>query len=222
MQQLEEFMTIPGNVSLFEGVSPDDISRLLACLAIRQRSCRKGETVLREGDSVDSFGIVLNGSVQLMRSDRAGNRIILAAFGAGSLFAESLACAGTEQSPVSVVAREDTNLLFLPYKKLLRTCESACSFHARVIENMLTLLARKNILLNARIEIAAKRTTREKVLAFLDQERRAARSKSFTVRYTRSELADYLCVDRSALSRELSVMQKDGLFQYDRNDFILP
>lgn len=214
-------MTIPGNVELFAGIAPAEVPHLLTCLGCRARTCRKGETVLREGDTVDFIGVVLFGTVQVSRTDHAGNRILLSAFGPGSVFAESLSCAGVPKSPVSAVSAENSSILLIPCHRLLRTCESACSFHATLIENLTRLLARKNLLLNSRIEIIAKRTIREKVLAFLEQERGPSGADTIAVRFSRNEMADFLCVDRSALSRELGAMQRDGLIRYEGNVFTL-
>jgi len=215
-------MTIQANIGLFQGISPEDISRLLDCLEARQKTILKGTVVFREGDPVDSVGIVLAGMLQIERTDSAGNRIILAALESGSLFAESFVCAGIDRSPVSAIASQDSSLLFIPYRRIIRPCSAACSFHTVLIENMVRLVARRNLMLNERIGIIAKRSTREKIVAFLESERRAAplgSDGSFEIRFSRIEMADYLCVDRSALSRELSLMRDEGLISFERNLF---
>lgn len=219
LQQLDEKMHIPGNISLFEGISSDDLTRLLSCLGIREKSYEKGETVIHEGEPVESIGLVVSGSIQIMRNDYEGNRMILSCFGSGSIFAESFVCAGVARSPVCVIASEKTGIVFLPFKKMIHSCESACSFHHQLIENMMKLLARKNLLLNAKIEIVAKRTIREKVLSYLEQEKRKNQVAQFAIPYSRNELSDFLCVDRSSLSRELAHMQSEGLITYNRNFF---
>jgi len=214
-------MLIPGNVALFEGISAEEVTTLLSCLSFREATFVRGESIIREGDPVGSFGIILSGFVQIVRNDYSGQRMILSGFGTGSVFAESFACAEIARSPVSVVAAEDCSILFLPYRKMLGTCRSACLFHQRLIENLMRLIARKNLMLSSRMEIAGKRTIREKVLAYLGQERARAGSPSFDVPYSRSELADYLCVDRSALSRELGRMRDEGLVEYSRGRFTI-
>jgi len=147
--------------------------------------------------------------------------MIQSGFGTGALFAESFVCAGIERIPVSVIAAENSEVLFIPFKKLMHTCEASCSFHQLLIENMMKVIARKNLMLTMKIEIAGKRTTREKVLAYLVQEKRKAGQDSFRIPYNRIELADFLCVDRSALSRELGRMQAEGLVAYDKDCFTL-
>lgn len=214
-------MHIPGNVSLFEGIVPADVEKLLSCMAYRQLSVKKGEFAVRPGDEITSVGIVLSGMVQIIRFDREGKRIIQASLGRGAVFGESLVCAGIAKSPVGVVASEDAEIILLPYRKLIAPCEKACSFHNRLIENLIRLIARKNLMLNSKIEITARRTTREKVLAYLGEERAKAGKDSFEIPFSRGELADFLCVDRSALSRELSRMQEEGIFRYERNIFYM-
>jgi len=215
-------MILPGNISLFEGISPEETATLLECVGARERRYARGETVIAEGDRVESVGIVAAGSVRVTRTDFDGNRMIIATFGAGAVFGESFACAGVERSPVSVAAETDAIAVFLPYARLLRSCESACGFHSRLIENMLKMLARKNLTLNARMEIAGMRSIREKVLAYaglLARESGVRGGKgapiTVTLPFSRAELAEYLCVDRSALSRELGRMRDGGLLSLD-------
>ncbi len=214
-------MLIPGNVSLFEGIKSDEITRLLSCLDIRHRSFPKGTTIIHEGDQVEFIGVILIGFIQIVRTDINGNRMIQSGFGSGALFAESFVCAGIVQSPVSVVAVEDSEILFIPYKKMMHSCKQTCSFHYQLIENMLKVIALKNLGLNGKIEILSKRTLREKILTYLQQEKRKNRSVSFNIPFSRNELADYLCVDRSSLSRELGFLQNEGLISFERNLFTL-
>jgi len=213
---------IPGNVSLFEGIRGDELSSLLSCLSVRVRSYVKGDCIIREGDPVDSLGIILSGFVQIVKNDYDGNRMIQSSFGTGALFAESFVCAGLERIPVSVIAAENSEILFIPFKKLMHTCEASCSFHQLLVENMMKVIARKNLMLSMKIEIASKRTTREKVLAYLGQEKLKAGQPGFCIPYSRIEMADFLCVDRCALSRELGRMQDEGLIEFDGNAFTLP
>lgn len=212
-------MVLPGNIPLFEGIEPDEVSKLLSCLGSRVKSFKKGSTVIAQGAPVDSLGVVVSGHVQVSRNDYDGNRIIMADFGPSQVFAESFVCAGVNRSPVIVQASEDATVLFLPFRHLVTSCETACSFHNRLIMNLVGLLARKNLFLNAKLDIASRRTIREKVLAYLDVESRGVRSREFEIPFSRSELADYLSVDRSALSRELGAMRDEGLISFVKSRF---
>lgn len=214
-------MIVPGNCELFDGISSTDITKLFSCFNLQERTFLKGQTIIQEGNLIDSIGLILNGFVQILRNDYEGNRTIEASFGTGAVFAESFICAGINQSPVTVIAVENSTIVFIPFIKITRQCKSSCLFHHQLIENMIKLLARKNILLSAKIKIVAKRTIRDKVLAFLEQERRKNNSTTFEIPYSRNELADFLYVDRSALSRELSNMKNEALINFERNSFTL-
>lgn len=214
-------MFIPGNIRLFESIKSEDIENLLSCLGVRQRNFTKGMTILHEGDFVDFIGVVLSGNVQIVRNDIQGNRMIQASFGLGSLFAESFVCAGIERSPVSVIAADDSEILFIPYKNIIHSCKAACVFHHQLIENLMNVIAKKNIFLNSKIEIISKRTIREKILAYLDLERRKNQVDSFTIPFSRNDLADFLCVDRCSLSRELSNLRFEGYISFEGKTFTL-
>lgn len=217
-------MTIPGNVELFAGLEPQSIPRMLDCFGAKTRRLKKGEYAFHEGDSVNYIAIVLSGRVQVERIDASGNRVILAALETGSSFAESFVCAGVSVSPVAAVAVQDSAILAIPYEKIVRPCASACACHGSLIANLVSLVSKRNLMLNERLGILAKRTIREKALAFLDAERRrvgASEDGSFDARFSREAMADFLCVDRSALSRVLGEMKDEGLLSFSNNRFTL-
>ncbi len=217
----EYLVTVPGNVRLFSNIDSGDLEQLLTCLAIRSRRYVRGETILAAGSSIDSIGVVLFGRIQIMRNEYDGTRSILSSFGTGSVFAETFVCAGETECPVTVVASEDSEIMFIPYAKMLRSCGKACGFHTRLIENMMRLLAEKNLHLSDKLEIAAKRTIRDRVMQYFHALSREQNSAYITIPFSRSELADYLYADRSALSRELGNMVKDGLITMEGQRFQL-
>ncbi len=208
-------------IPLFRGIHPDEFPRMLRCLHARTTGCRKGEIVLLEGQPVTEVGVVLSGRVQVVKEDFAGTRNILAEFGPGSLFAESYACARSDRLPVTVVSIADGEILWLDYAKIVAARPTECGFHTRLIENMLSILASRNILLSRKIEHISRRTTREKLMAYLSDQAATQGSGEFDIPFNRQELADYLCVDRSALSYELGRMQKEGLIRFRLNHFRL-
>ena len=204
---------------MFQGIAPGEFDTMLSCLAARTARYKKDEIILLSGAAVDSVGLILSGSVRIVREDADGNSTIIAELTISEIFGEVFACAGITQSPVTVAAAEDAEILFLNYRKIITTCPSACVYHARLIENMLSLLARKNLMLNQKIEILSKRTTREKLLYFFDSQRGA--ENRFSIPFNREELARYLSVDRSAMSKELCKMRDEGLLRFKRNHFEL-
>ena len=210
------FATIQSN-PLFEGVAFSDFERMAGCLSAKTAVYQKGSVILLSGDATDFVGFVLSGGVQIIKEDRSGRAAILASLGVSELFGEVFACAGISQSPVTVLASEEAEILLMDYKRFITSCPSACSCHARLIENMLKLIARKSLALNQKIDILSSRSTREKLLCFFDAHRGAA--KKFTIPYNREELAQYLCVDRSAMSNELCKMRNEGLIRFQKNSF---
>jgi CRP-like cAMP-binding protein len=166
-------------------------------------------------------GILLSGGVQVFRDDFDGNRAIQATIQPGELFGETFACAGVARLPVSVEADQSSRVLLIRLKRIIETCPSACGFHNRVVLNLLKVLAAKNLLLNRKLEIVSRRTTREKLMAYLSFQARAAGSNHFAIPFDRQGLADYLGVDRSALSAEIGKLRREGVLESDRSVFTL-
>ena len=204
---------------MWSGIGYSDFEAMMRCMDAKTRNYDKGDIVLLSGDAVHHIGLLVSGGAKVMHEDIDGNTSILMELSISDIFGEVFACAGIEHSPVTVQAAEKCEILFLNYRKVITSCTSTCAFHARLIENMLKLIAQKNILLNQKIEILSKRTTREKLLAFFDMQRGVA--KKFTIPYSREEMAHYLSVNRSAMSNELSKMRDEGLIQFHRNSFEL-
>jgi len=212
------FDTVKSN-PLFNGIAFSDFETMLSCLSARTASYKKGEIILLSGDAVSFVGLILSGSVRIVKEDMDGHISILTELGISDLFGEVFACAGISHSPVTIEVGSDAEILLIDYKRIITSCSSSCPFHAKLIENMLSLIAKKNLTLNQKIEVLSKRTTREKLMCFFDAQRGAARR--FTIPYNREELAAYLCVDRSAMSNELCKMRDEGLIQFQKNQFEL-
>lgn len=204
---------------LFRGIEPDEIQAMLGCLDARRRRVPKGDALLRVGDVTTSMGLVLEGSVRLEREDYWGNRTILASFGPGQSFAEVYACEPDLPLDINVVAAEDALVMLMDLRRVTTMCPSSCTFHARLIRNLLGIIAKRTHALTRKIEHTAKRTTRAKLLSYLSDQAERAGSSRFAIPFDRQELADYLSVDRSAMSAELSRMKKDGIIDYNKNHF---
>ncbi|MEG1560567.1 MAG: Crp/Fnr family transcriptional regulator [Clostridia bacterium] len=216
---MKDIFEILKNNSLFIGIGIEDFYKILSCIGAQIKSYRRGDVVFFSGNLVSEVGLVLSGRVKVMREAADGNSNILTELYESEMFGETFACAGIDHIPVTVLAAEDCEILFLNYRKIIGTCASSCAFHTKLIENMLMLLAQKNLFLNRKIEILSKRSTRERLLLFFDLQRGV--SGKFTIPYNREELAAMLCVERSAMSAELSRMQADGLIRFQKNEFEL-
>lgn len=206
---------------LFAGLAEDQLKALLKCLGSVNCLFRKDEPVFLAGDQALYIGVVLSGGVRVLQEDFWGHRTILTHIGPSGLFGEAFSCAEKNTLPVSVVASEPTEIMLIDYRKIVTTCSSACDFHTGLIRNMMRVLAEKNILLTQKIEHLSKRSTREKLLSFLSSRARPAGSGRVEIPFNRQELADFLCVDRSALSRELGLMRSEGLIRFEKNQFEL-
>ena len=209
------------SATLFEGIAKGDLPGMLRCLDARAAAYEAGETVFLAGDAVRGVGIVCSGEVQVLREDIFGNRTIQAQLTQGEIFGETLACARVEVLPVSVVATTPSEILIIDYRRIVTTCTSSCAFHKFLIENMLGILAGKNLMLNRKIEVLSARTTRAKLTAYLSSQAQRTGSARFRIPFDRQELADYLAVDRSAMSTEMGRMRDEGLLRFKRNEFEL-
>ncbi len=218
---IKQFLSLIEKTPLFHQISASGISRMLECLDASIRDFKQQEYIFFAGNPALRVGLVLQGSVQITRDDVFGNRIILSTLAPGDLFGETFACAGVETLPVHAVAVSNCKILLMDYRKMIHTCPSACGFHHQIIENMLHIIAMKNLFLNQMVEIVSARTTREKLLIFLMAQAGRVGSVSFEIPFNRQELADYLSVDRSAMSTELGRMRDDGLLRFHKNHFEL-
>ena len=206
--------------ALFRGLRRAQIREMLPCLSARQARFRRGQFLLRAGDRASSAGIILSGEAEVLQEDFWGNRNLLAAVGPGELFAEAFACAHAV-SPVSVQCTTDGSVLYLNVRAVFSPCEKACAQHKTLSQNLIRVLAEKNMQLNEKAGFLSQRTTREKLLAYLSAQARRAGSASFRIPFDRQQLADYLCIDRAAMSTEISKLQKEGFVKTNRNHFEL-
>jgi len=204
---------------LWAGIGYNEFESVAKCMQASTRVYEKGSIILLSGNRVESIGLIVSGSAKVIKEDANGNIAMLTELSVSDMFGEVFACAGIDHSPVTVQASEKCEIVFFNYKKVVTSCSSSCMFHSRLIENMLKIIALRNLLLSQKIEILSKRTTREKLLSFFDAHRNTA--NRFTVPYNREEMAQYLCVDRSAMSYELSRMRDEGLIRYSKNEFEL-
>ena len=209
------------NTSLFHGIREDEIKDLLSCLNAREKTYKKDETILRAGDTVSQIGLVEEGSVNIVVNFYWGNSNIFGHVEKGSIFAENYAAVPGKELICDVVAAEDARVVFLDMNKLESTCGKSCTFHNRLIHNLLKISAQKNLGLSSRMMHIAPKSLRERLLSYLSEQAMEHGSAHFTIPFDRQQLADYLGVDRSAMSNELSKMQKDGLIAYRKNEFTL-
>ena len=207
---MEEYFDVLSQCSLFAGISRQEMELMLNCLGGKNAVIAKGDPIFLEGEPAKFVGVVLSGKVQIVRDDYYGNRSVLTVISPGGLFAEAFACADVETLPVSVIALQNSTVLLLDCKRVLTGCSNACPFHSRLVRNLLQGIAQKNLMLTTKIRCMSQKTTQEKLMEFLLEQAKQQGSAEFVIPYDRQALADYLGVERSAMSAELSKLKKAG------------
>ena len=213
--------TLLANTALFRGTSPQEAEAMLNCLGAMERGYAKGEQIYHSGDYVTDLGMVLSGSILIQTDDLWGNTTVLDKIGPGQIFAETYACVPGEPLMVDVVARTEVQVLWLKVHRILHICDHGCPVHSQLIERLMMILARNNLNLSYKISHTTPKSIRGRLLSYLSHQATQYGGNQFSIPFDRQQLADYLHVDRSALSNELSKMQREGLLDYHKNQFIL-
>ena len=218
---MEKYFDVISVSPLFAEMDREEIGSMLHCLGAKTQTVLRGEPVFLEGDPAGYVGMVLEGGVQVVQDDFYGSRSLLAHMERGDLFAEAFACADVKALPISVYAAEDSVLLLMNCRKMLTVCSKSCRFHNQLVRNLLQVVAAKTLALSSKIRFMSKKTTREKLMAYLLEQAKRKGQETFSIPLNRQALADYLGVERSAMSAELSKMQKEGLLEYKGSQFRL-
>lgn len=218
---MKKYFKILRQCPLFNNINDENLITMLGCLGARVETFDKKYTIFAEGNPAKYIGIVLSGSAQIVQIDYYGNRSILAYIQPSEIFGEAFACAEVSSVPVTIIANEPCEIMLISCNHILHTCTNNCGFHQQLIFNLMKDLATKNIMFHQKIEITSKRTTREKLMAYLMLQAKKTQSNRFNIPFDRQELADFLEVDRSGLSAEISKLRKEGIIESHRKHFKL-
>lgn len=218
---MEKYFEILMASELFAGIDREDLGALLNCLQAQELKVSKGDPVFLEGDPAGFVGLVAEGGIQIVRDDYYGNRSIIAHAEAGDIFGEAYACSDVAYMLVSGIALQNTTVLILSCRKMLTVCSNACRFHNQLVKNLLQVVAKKNLALSQKIQFMSQKTTRQKLMAYLLDQAKRAGSREFVIPFDRQNLADYLGVERSAMSAELSKLRRDGILETTGSRFKL-
>lgn len=218
---MKKIINILKRTRLFAGVGEDEIESLLSCLDARLLEYQKGAYVLRQGEHISDIMILAEGNLHIQKDDYWGNRSILGQISVGEMFGEAYVGLDSGAMLNDVVAVEDSKVVFFDVKRILTTCSTACRFHSMVVRNMFFEISEKNRNLVQKLGHMSRRTTREKLISYLSEEAKKQNSSNFTIPYNRQQLADFLSVDRSAMSNELCKMRDEGLLRFEKNQFVL-
>lgn len=218
---MEKYLFILRNSPFFQGMTDDEISSILHCVSATVIKKAKDDYIFRVGDSTEAMGLVLSGSILSVQEDLWGHRNIVGRIGVGESFAETFAATPGAVLNISIVAAEDCEIMLLHMYRLMQTCATACPHHNKLIRNLVSVMSQRVLRLNEKITHMGKRSSREKILSYLSSESMRQGKLSFDIPYDRQQLADYLCIERAAMSVELSKLQKEGLLKTTKNHFEL-
>ena len=218
---MKKYLSILKKTKLFSGLSETDISSMLSCLDAKLFSYKNGDYVFRQGEHLSNICVLVEGKLLIQNDDYWGNRTIINNISIGEMFGEAYVAPESGALLNDVVAVEDSIVIFFDFKKILTVCSSACRFHSMVVQNLFFAISEKNKKLVQKLGHISKRSTREKLMSYLSEESKKQNSLSFTIPFNRQQLADFLSVDRSAMSNELCKMRDEGLLVFEKNQFRL-
>ena len=218
---MDKYTDVLKNTKLFAGVGEEEIGTMLDCLGAALRQYKKGDYVYRAGEYVHSLTVLVEGSLHIQKDDYWGNRAILGDVAVGEMFGEAYVSPDSGALLNDVVAVEDSAVLFFDIQRILTVGPSGCKVHCLTVKNLFFAISEKNRKLVSKLGHISNRTTREKLLSYLSDEAQRSRSASFSIPFNRQQLADFLSVDRSAMSNELGKMRKEGLIEFHKNQFTL-
>ncbi len=218
---MEKYIPVLKSTRLFSGVEEGEIAAMLGCLQARQVSYKKGQYVFHHGQQIKDITLLADGALHIQKDDYWGSRSIIDVVSPGDMFGEAYSDPAGGPILNDVVAVEDSTVLFFDVARVLTTCSSACRFHSMVVQNLFYAISEKNRSLVQKLGHISRRSTREKLMSYLSEEARRSGSASFAIPFNRQQLADFLSVDRSAMSSELGRMRDEGLLRFEKNRFTL-
>lgn len=218
---MKKYISILKNTQMFAGVGDYEITSMLSCLGARLKTYKKGEYVLRQGEHLSDIVVLVQGNLHIQKDDYWGNRSILGQIAVGEMFGEAYVAPESGALLNDVVAVEDSKVIFFDVNKIITTCGTACRFHSMVVQNMFFAISEKNRKLVQKLGHMSKRSIREKLISYLSEQSKKQNSASFPIPFNRQQLADFLSVDRSAMSNELCKMRDEGLLEFEKNKFKL-
>ena len=218
---MKQYIPILKQTKIFAGVSEEEIGAMLGCLDAKLKTFAKGDYVFRQGERASKLTVLVAGNLLIQNDDFWGNRSIVNAVSVGELFGEAYITPESDTVLNDVVATCESAVIFFDAERIMTTCPSACRFHGMVVRNLFVAIAGKNRSLVQKLGYLSRRTTREKLMAYLSQQAKTQQSNSFAIPFNRQQLADFLSVDRSAMSNELCKMRDEGLLEFEKNRFKL-
>ena len=204
-------------IDLFENVRNNEVLELLKCIGIKTKVFKKDAVIVKQTGKIDFLGVILSGNATISKTDSMGNKTVVEELKMNDIFGHNIVCCGLDRSPVDIVSNNECEVLFLPFEKVVSPCNKLCPYHLQLIKNVMKMISKRNSLLNDKIDIIGQKTTRDKIMALLSTYK--TDEKVFSIPYSREEMAKFLHVDRSAMSRELCRMRDEGILRFHKNYF---
>lgn len=209
------------NSPIFFGMTDNELDRMLECFKGYIKNYEEGDMIIRQGDIITKIYLILEGKVNIEKDTYWGRRMIIQQLSANNNIGLALVASKNVESNINAICATDTTILILNYEKCSTMCQNACCHHSALIRNLFKILSKENIELIEKIENISQKTIRDKLLTYLSNESLKNKSSSFEIQFNRQELADYLNIDRSAMSFEMSKLKQEGFIDYNKNKFIL-
>jgi CRP-like cAMP-binding protein len=216
-QYIAQIMASP----LFARLKEEEVASMLGCMDGKVKKYSRDEIIILSSEQVQYAGILLEGCVHMVKENNLGDRTLLTIIREGEVFGESFACGDELLSYSTFVAAQNTTVFFVPLQKILYGCNLKCIYHHKLVENMVTMMANKNVRLMEKIDVSSQKTIREKILTYLQMQKQKQGEDYIDVKLSRTVLAEYLGVNRSALTRELALMKEEGILNFEKNRFYL-
>ncbi|MBQ4122480.1 Crp/Fnr family transcriptional regulator [bacterium] len=205
------------DIAFFENINNNEILELLKCIGIKTKKFKQNSYILKTGEKIDYLGVILEGNAQIIKNDFLNRERIIENLKIDDIFGHNIVCLGQNKSPVDVITKTNCEVLLLPFEKVITPCNKLCKYHLQLIKNVMKMISKRNSLLNDKLDIIGQKTTREKILALLENYK--TEKGIFSIPYSREEMAKFLCIDRSAMSRELCKMRDEGILRFNKNHF---
>ena len=218
---MEKYLSKIKNSPLFQDITEEELSRMLNCFGANIKTYTQGQAIIRQGDKVSKIYTILDGEVNIEKDSYWGRRIIVQKLYEYNNIALGLVASTSSESTISAISSKKTTVLSMNFSKCTTMCTNACHHHSALIQNMFKILSKENIELIEKIENISQKSIRDKLLTYLSNESIKHKSPVFEINFNRQELADYLNIDRSAMSFEMSKLKNEGIINYKKNKFAL-
>ncbi|NMM64248.1 Crp/Fnr family transcriptional regulator [Clostridium sp. P21] len=216
---INQYINLIKKSPLFHGIDTDEIFSLFHCLNHQIHDYNKNEFIINSGETIDKFGLVLEGEIIITKENIRGDRVVMSIIKKGGLFGEMFVFSSRKIWPVTVMAQSSCKVLFLANSDLIARCGKNCSWHTSMLANFINVISDKGLMLNKKVEYLSLKSIRSKICLYLFDQYEHVKNSTFTIPLKRNELADFLNISRPSLSREMCEMRDEGIIDFHLSTF---